>query len=129
MVGAVACGGDSTRLRGTRNGMRKEADEAVRCLAATLKVIGHIENIGSIQLFLAVADKPGVTLSELHTALQMPRSTISRHVAQLMTGTGEKKGLVEYTPIAKDRRARAVCLTKEGERLVNKMVQVFNKRC
>lgn len=108
----------------------QKAEEVVRCLASALKTIGHIENIGSLQIFLAVADKPGVTLTELHEALRLPRSTVSRHVAHLMgLGGRKRKGLVEYAPLAEDRRARALCLTHEGKGLVRQMVQVFNKRC
>lgn len=107
--------------------MQKEA-EVVRCLATALKIIGHIENVGSLQIFLAVAEKPGVTLTELHERLQLPRSTVSRHAAHLTGLNGSRrKSLVEYAPLAEDRRARALCLTKEGERLVRRMVQVFNK--
>lgn len=105
----------------------KRTDEVVRCLTAALKIADHIENIASLQIFLAVAEQPGVTLTALHERLLLPRSTVSRHVAHLMGLKKGRKGLVQYMPLAEDRRARALRLTSEGGRLVDRMVRVFNR--
>lgn len=79
-------------------------------------------------MFFAAAAKPGVTISELYGELNLPRSTVSRIVAELTPLSGGL-GLVEYTDVPEDRRARALRLTRRGEAVVRRLATVFHKHC
>lgn len=86
-----------------------------------------------IALLLAVAKKPGITMSELCTQLDMPQGTVSRNV-KLMSHycdnsgpevTNKGYGLLETAQDSTNRYQLAVYLTDEGERLVEKLAWVM----
>jgi len=87
-----------------------------------------------IALLLAVARQPGITMPELCEKLDMPQGTVSRNVKLLShfcdkTGRDNVKkkgyGLLQTDQASTNRYQLAVFLTVEGDRLVQKIVQVM----
>lgn len=122
--------GRSLRERGYPLAKKKERDNlsVVHCVSATLRSVPGIESVAALQVFFATAARPGITISELYDELSLPRSTVSRIVADLTPLAGGL-GLVEYTDVPQDRRARALRLTRRGEAVVRRLASVFHKHC
>lgn len=64
----------------------------------------------------AVEAEPGIDQATLAGAIAYDRATIGGVVDRL-----EQKGLIERTVSQKDRRARTLCLTKKGRRLLDEV--------
>ena len=61
----------------------------------------------------ALADRPGIDQARLAEAIAKDRATIGAVVDRL-----QQKGLLHRVVSGRDKRARDLCLTEEGERIV-----------
>ena len=64
----------------------------------------------------AIAESDGMRISDLATRLAIDETTATRLVDRL-----EEMGVASRRPVADDRRATAVALTREGQRVVARM--------
>lgn len=81
-----------------------------------------------LSIFLLVALRPGITHTEIMSALDMPQGTVSRNIAKLTlrrhpdTGREMGYGLVENrTDELYDARRNAVYLTAKGKQLIQRL--------
>src|SRR3546814_14870585 len=73
---------------------------------------------GQFGVLAIVVANPGLKQIELGTALGVDRSTIVAAVDKL-----EKRGLIERRPVPHDRRAHALTLTAEGQRVYRRALR------
>ena len=77
---------------------------------------------GQFGVIAIIAANPGLKQIELGGALGVDRSTIVAAVDKL-----EKRGLVERRPVPHDRRAHALNLTAEGQRIYKKALTLIER--
>lgn len=77
---------------------------------------------GQFGVIAIIAANPGLKQIELGGALGVDRSTIVAAVDKL-----EKRGLVERRPVPHDRRAHALNLTGEGQRIYRKALTLIER--
>lgn len=77
---------------------------------------------GQFGVLAIVAANPGLKQIELGSALGVDRSTIVAAVDKL-----EKRGLVERRPVPHDRRAHALSLTAEGQRVYRRALTLIER--
>ena len=77
---------------------------------------------GQFGVMAIIAANPGLKQIELGGALGVDRSTIVAAVDKL-----EKRGLVERRPVPHDRRAHALNLTAEGQRVYKKALGLIER--
>lgn len=77
---------------------------------------------GQFGVIAIIAANPGLKQIELGGALGVDRSTIVAAVDKL-----EKRGLVERRPVPHDRRAHALNLTGEGQRIYKKALALIER--
>lgn len=90
-----------------------------------------------LAILYLVAQRPGITHTEIGTILEMPQGTVSRNVQKLAIKVVEKVrgpaetygyGLVENRPDYRtDPRRNAVYLTKKGEQVIADLIKLFNQ--
>lgn len=87
--------------------------------------------IQQAMLLLTVAGRPGITMPELMTALDMPQGTVSRNVKALSHSVSWQNGiavphgygLLRTQPSVNHRQVLAVFLTGRGEALVEELAR------
>ncbi len=92
--------------------------------------------IQHVALLLAVAENPGITMTELMRILGMPQGTLSRNVRILSRYVERKKGtavlrgydLLRTEPDRYGRRGLAVYLTEDGAELVRELAMTLRGR-
>ena len=67
-------------------------------------------------ILMLVAQKPGISLSELTKLTGLGKSSVARHVAALSKQFG--KGLIDYSEDPADRRNKVAQLTPQGDRFI-----------
>lgn len=77
---------------------------------------------GQFGVLAIVVANPGLKQIELGSALGVDRSTIVAAVDKL-----EKSGLVERRPVPNDRRAHALTLTPEGQRVYRRALTLVDR--
>ncbi|MFC3675494.1 MarR family winged helix-turn-helix transcriptional regulator [Ferrovibrio xuzhouensis] len=77
---------------------------------------------GQFGVLAIVVANPGLKQIELGTALGVDRSTIVAAVDKL-----ENRGLVERRPVPHDRRAHALTLTAEGQRVYRRALTLVDR--
>jgi DNA-binding MarR family transcriptional regulator len=77
---------------------------------------------GQFGVLAIIAANPGLKQIELGGALGVDRSTVVAAVDKL-----EKRGLVERRAVPKDRRAHALTLTPEGQRVYRKALALVER--
>jgi len=77
--------------------------------------------LGQCHALLEVGNKGGASLGDLASGFGLDTSTLSRLVQGLVV-----IGLVSRQPNAKDRRAVAISLTRQGRRLYERIETTFN---
>ncbi len=71
-------------------------------------------------VFLVIADKPGICQREIAAETKIGKSSVSRIVEWLSTGTG--KGLVSATADLDDRRVNVLMLTDQGHGVLRRVI-------
>jgi DNA-binding MarR family transcriptional regulator len=71
-------------------------------------------------VFLVIAEKPGICQREIAAETKIGKSSVSRIVEWLGTGTG--KGLVSSAPDFDDRRVSVLMLTEQGHRVLRRVI-------
>lgn len=87
--------------------LRRAARKVTRRYEAALRPAGL--TMGQFTILAALARPEAVALTALADQLGMDRTTLTRDLAPL-----ERRGLVASSPSRKDRRVRAIGLTKDG---------------
>jgi len=87
-----------------------------------------------IDIILLVAQRQGITQTEISEILNMPQGSVSRNCKKLASAYSEREqGMVgldlleNRTDYVIDSRRHAVYLTKKGKEMVKKMQTFFKK--
>lgn len=88
-----------------------------------------------LAIFLAVAERPGITMPELIRQLDMPQGTLSRNVKLLSRFIDQEGGkpvlrghdLLRTSPVPTGRHALAVYLTDKGEFLLRELQDILGE--
>lgn len=93
----------------------------LRSLDATFPIQGW-------QVFLAVAQSPGISQPDLEETVGISQSAVSRHVFALSKFAAFNRpgmGMVEAIDNPMNRREKVVNLTPKGERVAEKLAQLL----
>ena len=74
-------------------------------------------------ILFTLSQKPGLAARDACLATGLPKNSISRAVAELL-----RRGLIERTVDATDRRAKRLELTSTGQILLNQVIPLFEER-
>lgn len=81
-----------------------------------------------LQILLLIAETPDITQVDIHKAVGVTDSAISRNIA-LLSSVGSRSrdglGLIDFRTNPVDRRERFLTLTPRGVRLINDMEKDF----
>jgi DNA-binding MarR family transcriptional regulator len=83
-----------------------------------------------ISIFLLVAEKPGITMTDISVELDMPQGTVSRNIKELTKYLDRYKNscgydLLKVEPDMEERRRFACFLSNKGKRIVSELEEIF----
>jgi len=78
-------------------------------------------------LFLHIAAAPGLAVTQLAKASDTTIASASRHVKALGLGGASGGSPLVVTGYGKDARTKALLLTEEGRRMVNRVMETLDR--
>lgn len=109
--------------------MEKAYEKMIK-IVEELRKFDPAMQVQTVAVFLVVASKPGVSMSEIAKEVDIAQSSVSRNVAALSKWHRlNKRGhdLVYSTEDPSERRRKVVMLTHRGEQLAKLIREVFEK--